>query len=172
MNFFKSFIFSILLHSIFFLYPFYQKKRHNKIKQYKISTISGTLSFSQNQKSKSLEKKSQNTKLKSNLAKNNLVLKNSNNHLLSMKSSIEDEIGKIQNYISYPELALIQGWQSSCEWEVIVGKNQLMKSILLVKPCDYEIFEEEFKRVISEWKFDLPENTVLNVPIEFVIDSE
>lgn len=85
------------------------------------------------------------------------------------EGAISEEVNKIRNKILYPPQALEDGLESDCEWSLQIDANQSAKNIKIIQPCKYKIFEEEFQRVIHNWKFNLPENTSLTIPVSFKI---
>ncbi|MBK8398898.1 MAG: energy transducer TonB [Leptospiraceae bacterium] len=87
----------------------------------------------------------------------------------SLEGTVAEEIDKIQNKISYPPQALEDGLESECEWSLVIDSRKKASQIKTIHPCKYKIFEEEFRRVISDWEFTLPENTVLQIPVKFKI---
>lgn len=90
----------------------------------------------------------------------------------SLEGTITEEISKIQNKISYPPLALEDGLESECEWSITIDSHQKASQVKTIRPCKYKIFDDEFQKVIHDWKFSLPENTVLNIPVSFKIQKE
>ena len=90
----------------------------------------------------------------------------------SVEGTIAEEIHKIQNKISYPAQALEDELESECEWSVVINAKQKASQIKTLRPCRYKIFEEEFHRVIQDWNFNLPEKTVLQIPVSFKIKNE
>lgn len=86
--------------------------------------------------------------------------------------SVEEEVLKVKNKISYPPQALEQGLESECEWKVEIGINKKAKKIEVVKPCQYKIFDKEFRKVIKDWEFNLANGTVLKIPVSFIIEQE
>lgn len=85
------------------------------------------------------------------------------------EGSIAEEINQIRNKIVYPPQALEDGLESECEWSVTIDVNQSATNIKTIHPCKYRIFEEEFYRVIHNWKFHLPPETILFIPVSFKI---
>jgi cytoskeletal protein RodZ len=115
-----------------------------------------------------------NHKISNNRQSNNIGDSKPNESIESNSDSqgaITEEIKKIQNNIQYPPDALEQELESDCTWEIIVGKNQKMSSMNLIKPCKYKIFEKEFEKVIGNWNFNSPENSILIVPLRFRIEK-
>lgn len=100
--------------------------------------------------------------------KQNAITKESH----SLEGTIAEEIHKIQNKISYPPQALEDGLESECEWSVVIDPKHKASQIKTIRACRYKIFEEEFYRVIQDWNFPLPENTVLQIPVSFKIKNE
>jgi outer membrane biosynthesis protein TonB len=88
---------------------------------------------------------------------------------LSIEGTLTEEIDKLRNKISYPVQALEDGLESECEWSVVIDKNQKATQVKTIHACKYKIFEEEFQRVIKDWNFTLPENTILQIPVSFKI---
>ncbi len=87
----------------------------------------------------------------------------------SVEGTIAEEINKIRNKISYPAQALEDGLESECEWSIVIDSKQKASQVKTIRACKYKIFDEEFHRVIQDWNFDLPENTVLQIPVSFKI---
>lgn len=84
--------------------------------------------------------------------------------------SVEEEILKVKKQISYPPDALEQGLESECEWKVKIGKNKKVETVEAIKPCKHRIFDKEFRKVIQNWEFNLPEGSELKIPVSFVIE--
>lgn len=97
---------------------------------------------------------------------------NSSNNTTTKEGTRSDEIKKIQNKIAYPALALENGWEADCEWIVVIGRERRIAKIEPLRKCKYQIFEKEFMRVINDWNFNLPEDTVLKIPVTFRIQRE
>lgn len=87
----------------------------------------------------------------------------------SLEGTVSEEISKIRNKISYPPQALEDGLESECEWSIVIDSQKKASQIKIIRPCRYKIFEEEFRRVITDWNFTLPENTILQIPVSFKI---
>ncbi len=88
---------------------------------------------------------------------------------VNREGAIAEEVSKIQNKISYPPQALEDGLESDCEWSIVINAEQKASQIKTIRPCKYRIFEEEFYHVIHNWNFNLPENTILRIPVSFKI---
>jgi len=97
---------------------------------------------------------------------------NSSNSSSTDEGAQSDEIKKIQNKIAYPPLALENGWEAECEWIVVIGRERRIAKVDPIRKCKYQIFEKEFLRVINDWNFNLPEDTVLKIPVTFRIQRE
>ena len=103
------------------------------------------------------------------------VNKNSNSQLTESalqeagRASVSEEIVKIQNSISYPQMALELGLESDCRWKVSIDKDGKVKELQTVKKCQYAVFQEEFLKVIYSWKFQFSTETVLEIPVSFKI---
>lgn len=87
----------------------------------------------------------------------------------SLEGAVAEEINKIRNKISYPPQALEDGLESECEWSIVIDAKQKASQVKTIRPCKYKIFDDEFHRVIQDWNFTLPENTVLQIPVSFKI---
>lgn len=87
----------------------------------------------------------------------------------STEGAVSEEINKIRNKISYPAQALEDGLESECEWSIVIDAKQKASQVKTIRPCKYKIFDEEFYRVIQDWNFTLPENTILEIPVSFKI---
>ncbi len=87
----------------------------------------------------------------------------------SLEGTVAEEINKIRNKISYPPQALEDGLESECEWSIVIDAKQKASQVKTIRPCKYKIFDDEFRRVIQDWNFTLPENTVLLIPVSFKI---
>lgn len=83
------------------------------------------------------------------------------------EGTLTEEIIKIKNKITYPEEALEEGLESECEWKVRIGGEGKASEVQTVVPCRYRIFDTEFRRVIKDWNFKFPENTILQIPVSF-----
>ncbi|TGK28041.1 hypothetical protein EHQ12_13655 [Leptospira gomenensis] len=87
------------------------------------------------------------------------------------RGTLEKEIRRFQNEIHFPERALEQRLESDCSWEVRIksgGKGEILRTI---QPCAYSIFENEFRRALKTWKFELEEDTNIIIPVSFKIDE-
>jgi outer membrane biosynthesis protein TonB len=91
------------------------------------------------------------------------------NRTSSVEGAVSEEINKIRNKISYPLQALEDGLESECEWSIVIDAKQKASQVKTIRPCKYKIFDDEFHRVIQDWNFTLPENTVLQIPVSFKI---
>jgi TonB family protein len=83
--------------------------------------------------------------------------------------TIQNEILRIQNAIPYPESALQRGLESDCEWLVTVAENGIHENVETTRKCRYEIFNSAFKKIVREWKFQLPPGTIIRIPVSFRI---
>jgi len=86
--------------------------------------------------------------------------------------AIEEEVSRIRNKISYPALALEQGLEAECSWIVKINGEGMAGEISTETPCRFKIFENEFLKVIRDWKFKAPENTVIIIPVSFKIKRD
>ncbi|TGK38068.1 LIC_10042 family TonB-like protein [Leptospira andrefontaineae] len=84
----------------------------------------------------------------------------------------EAEIERFKNEIHFPPEALEQRLESDCSWEVVIGSNGAAKNITTIKPCKYKVFETQFRRSVSSWKFQLPEGNIIIIPVSFHIESD
>lgn len=84
----------------------------------------------------------------------------------------EAEIERFKNEIHFPPEALEQRLESDCSWEVMIGPNGAAKKVTTIKPCKYKVFETQFRRSISSWKFQLPEGNIIIIPVSFRIESD
>ncbi|PJZ50521.1 LIC_10042 family TonB-like protein [Leptospira saintgironsiae] len=84
----------------------------------------------------------------------------------------EAEIERFKNEIHFPPEALEQRLESDCSWEVVIGPNGAAKKVTTIKPCKYKVFETQFRRSISSWKFQLPEGNIIIIPVSFRIESD
>ncbi|PKA17674.1 LIC_10042 family TonB-like protein [Leptospira haakeii] len=84
----------------------------------------------------------------------------------------EAEIERFKNEIHFPPEALEQRLESDCSWEVVIGPNGAARNITTIKPCKYKVFESQFRRSISSWKFQLPEGNIIIIPVSFRIESD
>jgi TonB family protein len=87
------------------------------------------------------------------------------------RASVSEEIVKIQNSISYPQMALELGLESDCKWKVSIDKEGKVKELQTIKKCQYAVFQEEFLKVIYSWKFQFATETVLEIPVSFKIST-
>ena len=88
----------------------------------------------------------------------------------SQEGVIQEEIFKIKNKIFYPQRALEENLEDECIWTLEIDKNFKLKNIKRIKKCRFEIFEEEFFRVIYSWEFKVA-NTELSIPVKFRIQN-
>ncbi|EIE02627.1 LIC_10042 family TonB-like protein [Leptospira licerasiae] len=84
----------------------------------------------------------------------------------------EAEIERFKNEIHFPPEALEQRLESDCSWEVLIGANGAAKKVTTIKPCKYKVFETQFRRSVSSWKFQLPEGNIIIIPVSFRIESD
>ncbi|MBE7413145.1 MAG: energy transducer TonB [Leptospiraceae bacterium] len=96
---------------------------------------------------------------------------NINQYQSALEGAESEEIKNIQNKITYPPVALENGWESNCEWSVEIGKENKAIRVHPINKCKYQVFENEFMRVIRNWNFTLQEGTVLKIPVAFRIQS-
>lgn len=163
MKYFVSFVLSVLVHSAVLLYA---------SNQYKVDNISIKIPLKKGDSSISsyflLNSKAV---APTNLGK---TLPNSpqNQSGGSEKGAEVEEVQKFQNQLSYPELALEQGLESKCIWRVKIDPNGKAMDVKTIQPCQYPIFEKEFYKSIGKWKFHLPENTLIDIPVNFRIKTE
>jgi hypothetical protein len=83
---------------------------------------------------------------------------------------IQEEIFQIKNKILYPKRALEENLEDECIWALEIDSNSKLKNIKKIKKCKFEIFEEEFLRVIYSWEFKVT-NTELVIPVKFRIQN-
>lgn len=83
----------------------------------------------------------------------------------------EAEIERFKNEIHFPPEALEQRLESDCSWEVVIGPNGVAGKVTTIKPCKYKVFETQFRRSVSSWKFQLPEGNIIIIPVSFRIES-
>ncbi|RHX92142.1 LIC_10042 family TonB-like protein [Leptospira stimsonii] len=89
-----------------------------------------------------------------------------------VSGTFEREIEEFKNEIHFPQGALEQRLESDCSWEVEIksdGKAEILKTL---QPCQYSIFEVEFKRALRTWKFNLEEGAKLIIPVSFKVDDK
>jgi outer membrane biosynthesis protein TonB len=84
---------------------------------------------------------------------------------------IQEEITKIQNKIQYPSYALEERLESDCEFSILVDKNRKASNLKIVKECSDKSFDQEFKKVIFDWEFNIPEGTFLKIPVRFRLEK-
>jgi hypothetical protein len=82
---------------------------------------------------------------------------------------IEEEIENFRQRLGYPADALDQDLESSCEWLLIIGEDGHPVKILNRKHCEYSIFERHFESEAKKWKFKLPKETELIIPVLFKV---
>ncbi|MDV6234054.1 energy transducer TonB [Leptospira ellisii] len=87
------------------------------------------------------------------------------------QGTLEKEIHRFRNEIHFPQGALEQRLESDCSWEVRIKSDGKGEIIRTVQPCGYSIFENEFRRALKTWKFELEEDTNLVIPVSFKIDE-
>jgi outer membrane biosynthesis protein TonB len=83
--------------------------------------------------------------------------------------SFQEEVNKFQNSISYPPLALEQGWESECAWLVIIGNDEKVEYFENTQPCKFKVFQEAVESNLKNWKFNLPPQSRLQLPLKFKI---
>ncbi|MDX1958547.1 MAG: hypothetical protein SFU98_08240 [Leptospiraceae bacterium] len=85
---------------------------------------------------------------------------------------VQKEIDSFKNQLGYPESALDRELETECEWKLVIGDQGKPSRIINIKECEYSIFKEHFERQAKEWKFSLPENTVLIIPVVFRVSKK
>ncbi|MCG9873609.1 MAG: energy transducer TonB [Leptospiraceae bacterium] len=150
----RSLLISISIHLlIFFGYFFYQWKFHPS-EIYKIALEKGSSSSLQFHFRGKGDSKANSVQ--------------SSSHQIGSET-IQNEILRIQNAIPYPESALQRGLESDCEWLVTVAENGIHENVETTRKCRYEIFNSAFKKIVREWKFQLPPGTIIRIPVSFRI---
>ncbi len=89
----------------------------------------------------------------------------------SESGKLQEEITKIQNKIQYPAYALEERLESICEFSIRVDQNLKATDLKTIRECSDKSFEIEFKRVIFDWEFNLPEGSILKIPIRFRLEK-
>ncbi len=86
--------------------------------------------------------------------------------------TLSDAIQEFQNSLSYPPLALEQGWQTECSWKVEVAETGEVIHFEILQRCQYEIFQTTVESNLKTWKF--PTNTIQSfiLPVSFRIQGE
>lgn len=87
------------------------------------------------------------------------------------QGTLSEAIAQFQNSISYPPLALEQGWESECTWEVEMGENGSVVGFKPIQNCKYQIFQSTVESHLKSWKFPLGAGQSFTLPVRFRIQN-
>ncbi|TGN19858.1 TonB family protein [Leptospira idonii] len=83
----------------------------------------------------------------------------------------EEEIQSFRNTLSYPLLALEQRLEDDCSFRVTVAENGDIEKVVVLVPCRYNVFEDQFRKQIQNWNFKSSRGKEIVLPIRFRIHA-
>jgi TonB family protein len=83
----------------------------------------------------------------------------------------DPEIDAFRLSLGYPPSALERGLESDCEWIVTVAESGKVEKLVVVRPCQYRIFESSFEKTIKNWEFPRAAGKQIRIPVRFQIQN-